>query len=121
MALYDLTAVQFSLLSACLDSDGETTATELAQVLPIDASRISRLVSVLVDRGLLVRRRLPDDRRVVMLSLSDEGKELTSRILQRMELHDAVLTEGIGEDEMRIFVSVASRILANYADLRKPE
>ncbi len=121
VALYDLSAVEFNLLRACLDSEGEITATELAEVLPVDTSRISRLVTILVNRGLLVRRRLPNDRRVVMLSLSEEGVELTSRILESMELHDAVLTDGIDEDDMRVFVSVTSRILANYAAMRKPE
>ena len=121
VALYNLTAAEFNLLRTCLDTGREITATELAALLPIDTSRISRIVTVMVDRGLLRRRRLPDDRRVVMLSLSEEGKQLTSRILQRLELHDAALTDGIDEDDMRVFVSVTSRILANHAATRKPE
>ncbi len=121
VALYDLAAVEFNLLRACLDSEGEITATELAEILPVDTSRITRLVTILVNRGLLRRRRLPDDRRVVMLSLSEEGKEMTSRILQRLELHDAALTEGIDEDDMRLFESVTYRILTNYAAMQKPD
>lgn len=121
VAVYDLTAIEFNLLRACLDAESEITATELAQLLPVDTSRISRIVTNLVDKGLLRRRRLPDDRRVVMLSLSEEGEELTSRILERMKLHDATLVEGVDEDQMRAFVSVTSKILTNYAAMQKSE
>lgn len=120
VAPYGLSAAEFNLLRACLDSEGEITATELARRLPVDTSRISRIVTILVDRGLLRRRRLLDDRRVIMLSLSEQGRELTSRILQKVNMHDAALTEGIDEDDIRVFVSVTSRILANYAAMRKP-
>lgn len=113
-ARYDLTVTQFNLLRACLESGDECTATELAEVLPIDASRISRVVTALVDKGLLQRQRRTDDRRIVMLRLSEEGRELISLALQDLSLQDAILTEGIDDDDMDVFVSVASRMVANY-------
>ena len=79
-ARYNLTTPEFNLLNACLRREEECTATELARVLPVDASRISRIVTILVDRGLLRRRRLPEDRRVVMLSLSEEAGHFQSQI-----------------------------------------
>ena len=117
-ARHNLTPNEFNLLRACLRRGEECTATELARILPVDASRISRIVTILVDRGLLRRRRLPDDRRVVMLSLSDEGVELTSRILQSINQSSARLIEGIDQDEIRIFASVVSRIVANHTAIQ---
>ena len=87
-------------------------------MLPVDGSRVSRLVTGLVDKGLVRRRRLRSDRRVVMLRLSDEGRELTLRIMERMQGYDAMLTEGIGEEEMRVFISVSARIIANHDAMR---
>ncbi len=109
---YGITLPEFSLLRNCMDK--ETTATQLAQVLPVDGARISRLVNVLVDRGLLRRRRLRSDRRIVMLSLSERGRELTSQVVQEMESYNANLMEGISREEMRTFLDVASKIIANY-------
>ena len=120
-ARYDLTVTEFNLLRACSESGDECTATELAQVLPIDASRISRVVTTLVDKGLLRRQRRTDDRRIVMLRLSGEGRELTSLILQDLSFHDAMLTDGIDDDDMRVFVSVASRMVANYTAMQGTE
>ena len=118
---YGLVPVEFNLLRICLEMGKETTATQLALLLPVDASRISRIVTGLVDRGLLRRRRLRQDRRVVMLRLSDEGRELTSQVMERMKSYDAQLTEGVGEDEMRAFASVTARIVANHAAMQQPE
>ena len=114
-AQHNITSLEYSLLWYCMDR--ECTATQLARVLPVDGSRISRLVTVLVDMGLLRRRRLRSDRRIVMLSLTEQGTEITSRISQNMQRRHAVLTEDIGEEEMRVFTSVTSRIVDNYANM----
>ena len=116
---YDLTAIEYNLLWHCLEE--EQTATELAQIMPIDGSRISRMVTRLVDRGLLRRRRSRDDRRIVMLSLTEEGFEFTSRILQNMRRLYATFTKGISEEEMLIFESVISKIIANYASMESAD
>lgn len=120
-ARYDLTVTEFNLLRACSESGDECTATELARVLPIDASRISRIVTTLVDKGLLRRQRRTDDRRIVMLSVSQEGRELISLIIQDLSLHDIMLTDGIDDDDMRVFVSVVSRMVANYTAMQESE
>ncbi len=113
VAPHGITSLEYSLLSYCLER--EYTATKLAQVLPVDAARISRIVTGLVEKGLLRRRRLRSDRRIVMLRLSEEGREVASRISQEMQRYYVILTEGIGEEEMRVFVSVTARIIANHA------
>ena len=117
--LYGLTYLEFTLLRNCLDK--ESTATQLAQVLPGDGARISRIVTGLVDKGLLRRRRLRNDRRIVMLRLSEEGRELTGRVISSIKSYNAMLTEGIGEEEMRVFESVTSRIVANHAAMQGSE
>ena len=114
-----VTGLEYSLLWYCLE--GERTATQLAQVLPVDGSRISRVVTGLVDRGFLRRRRLRNDRRIVMLRLTEEGLELTTQLSQSMQRHYTIFTEGIGEEDMRVFASVAARIIANCKAVQNSE
>ena len=116
---HDFTSLEFSLLRVCMDTSG-CTATHLAQLLSMDQARISRAVTRLVDRGLLVRRRLRSDRRVVMLRLSDEGAEVTERILRRVQRYGERISDGITEDQMRVFIGVTSAILANHAAMQRP-
>ena len=121
IAPYNLTIVDFNCLWFCLDWEKETTVTELASRLPVDASRVSRVVTTLVDKGLLRRRRLRTDRRIVMLSLSDEGKELALQVRRSVDLFVDRLTEGLSESELQGFASVASTLIANHDAIDRPE
>ena len=68
LADYNISSVEFTILSICLSSE-TTTVTELGKVIPIDRGRIGRLANLLYDRGLLLRHRDRKDRRVVHLRL----------------------------------------------------
>ena len=115
---YDLSPLDVYLLMICMEM-GECTATQLAVQLPVDASRISRMVTGLVDRGLLRRRRLRSDRRIVMLRLSENGNTVTSEVTERMQSYYDKLTEGLDEREMRAFAATALRIVANYEAMQE--
>ena len=115
-APHDLIPLEFALLRAFLRQE-EWTATQLAQVLPVRPSRISRVVTKLVDRGLMSRRRLRNDRRVVILTLTEEGKAITRELHRRAQAYDAELSEGVTEQEMAALASATSKILANYTAL----
>ena len=69
----------------------------------------------MVDKGLIQRRRLLSDRRVVILTLTNQGLDLTQELHQRVQAYDFMLCEGVSEEEMSVFTSVSSRVIANYA------
>ena len=121
VAPYDLTPIEFNLLRFCLYAEGETTASRLARMLPIDPSRISRTVSDLADRGLLRRRRLREDRRVVMLRLTPDGHDLITRACGSMDAFVARIMQGISADDVRVFRSVFDRMIANHAAMEVSE
>lgn len=110
--------VEFSLLRSCLLL-GECTATQLGEMVPTDPSRISRIVTKLVDAGLLTRRRIPEDRRVVMLDLNEEGRELADRLNELAQAYYAELVQDISDADLRVFASTLDRIMANYDALRR--
>ena len=53
-----------------------------------------------------------------MLTPSDEGLEVVSGIGEALRDLNITLTRGVSGDEMRVFLKVASRIVANHAELR---
>ena len=117
---YGLIPSEFNLLRTCLEN-GPCTATQLAEVLPVDASRISRMVTRLVNLGLLRRQRLRSDRRVVLLHLTDKGTDLTTRVNERVQVHVGKLLQGVSESEMRAFMLLTERITENYDGLREAD
>ncbi len=116
---HNLSSLDYRLLRACLQR-GECTATQLAVVLPTDPSRISRLVNTLVNMGLLSRRRLTTDRRVVMLSLTDEGNELISELDKSVQLYYRKLIQGVRPADLRVFAETCVKLAQNYESLRQP-
>ena len=113
MAHHDLMPLDVHLLIICQQL-GECSATQLVQLLPVDAARISRLVNGLVERDLLIRRRPRNDRRVVLLSLSAEGEALTTEVTRHLRDFYAGLTRGLTEGELEAFFAVAQRLIANH-------
>ena len=94
VAPYNLIPLEFAILRVFLGRE-EWTTTQLAKALPVTLSRISRIVTKLVDRGLLRRRRLRSDRRVVALALTEEGKALTLELHRSVQAYDARLSVGV--------------------------
>ena len=116
VASYNLIPLEFTLLRTFLDKE-EWTTTQLAQVLPVKPPRISTVVNKFVEMGLMARRFPTEDRRVTFLTLTDKGKALTLELHRRMQAYDATLTDGVSEEEMTVFASVTSKVMANHAAL----
>ena len=115
---YRIMPGEYFIMKECMRR-GECTATYLGETLPIDNSRISRLVNGLVERGILQRRRLRSDRRVVMLSLTEEGEELTQEIRDKERVCEEYLTQGVSQEEMDALVSVSIKVSQNSAAMKK--
>jgi DNA-binding MarR family transcriptional regulator len=75
----------FEVLFGVANSDeGYLRMSEVADRAMLSPSRVSRLVTELERRGLLERRSCPSDSRVVYAAITDEGRELLTRM---QELH----------------------------------
>jgi DNA-binding MarR family transcriptional regulator len=72
LAALDLTPPHAGILRA-VSMSGGISQQALASLLDILPSRLVALVDELEDRGLLVRRKKPDDRRAHALHLTDKG------------------------------------------------
>ena len=69
----------------------------MAQALPLARSSISRTVTKPVDRGLIQRRRLLSDRRVVILTLTQEGMTLTQDLHRRVQAFEAEVCRSVSD------------------------
>lgn len=75
----DITHAQASCLMM-LARGAASTVTDLGRELNTDVGSVTRLLNRMEKRGLIVRQRRDDDRRVVDLSLTEEGHALVSRL-----------------------------------------
>lgn len=77
----------------------EISIAELARILDVDTSNLSRTVDSMVKTGLLNRILNPQDRRYVSLSLTDEGKKAAETIERLFDGYLASVFELIPEDK----------------------
>ncbi len=71
---YRITSSQFHTIRRI--SQRDTSVSALADCMHVSRPNISRVVDELVQNGLVNRKRDPDDRRNIQLSLTDTGEKL---------------------------------------------
>ena len=109
VAELDLTLSQTGLLRAVATEPGRSQQA-LAGRLGMPASRLVALVDGLAERGLLERRRNPDDRRLHALHLTATGEEMYGRIAEAARAHENDLLEGLDDAEREVLQSLLGRI-----------
>jgi DNA-binding MarR family transcriptional regulator len=112
MRPHGLTAVQWAPLMI-ISRGGNPTAASLARDLNTDTGAMTRMLDRLEAKGLLTRSRSVQDRRVVVLTLTDQGRELTTRIPHHLaRVYNQHLT-GFTNDEFLQLKVFLRRIIAN--------
>ncbi len=94
-----------------LASEGELTASELAERLGVDPSSATRAVDVLVRNGHVERSR-PEtgDRRRVILRLTEQGRVLTEQLIEAGDGFFSRLLANFTNEERREIVRVLERL-----------
>jgi len=77
----------------------ETSIVDLASVLNLDTSTLSRSIDGLVSIGLVSRQQNPNDRRYVCVSLSEQGKRIFESIEKANNAYFSKIFRLIPEDK----------------------
>ncbi|GLW64774.1 MarR family transcriptional regulator [Actinomadura rubrobrunea] len=107
-AEHDLSLTQLRLLGFLRDRRARMT--DLAALLGLDKSTLSGLVERAERRGLVARGRSPEDRRVVDVSLTEQGRELAERLLEEVRVALAPSTERLQEDDRRLLTHLLDTV-----------
>ena len=93
-----LTVAQYTALTVLERQPGMTSAA-LARSSFVRAQTMAELVTSLLDRGLIVRERDPDNRRQLRLALSDEGREVVKDLREPVAVIEDRLVDDLDEAE----------------------
>jgi DNA-binding MarR family transcriptional regulator len=74
LAPLEISAAQYVVISVLAKSECTDSVAQLCKDLPYDAGAMTRMLDRLEAKGLISRRRCPDDRRVVKLELTEAGR-----------------------------------------------
>ena len=87
-----------------IEQTGETTGGELARELGLDPSTLSRTVDGLVTIGLVQRAGHPGDRRVTLLSLTEQGTRTCDTLNRAYDTYFERVFEAIPEGRHRTVI-----------------
>ena len=92
------------------------TMSELADYSAVDRTTLTRTVDQLVDSGLVERATPREDRRQVLLTLTDQGRRTCRRSLQAIYGVSRDLLSGLAEDDQRVVARALEAMLACLVD-----
>ena len=84
------------------------TQGDLVSTLMVDHSTVAKSLRRLEDGGLVARRPSPEDRRVVIVSLTDAGLALVERVEAVWEQLERSTTDGLSPKQQALIVNLAA-------------
>ncbi len=116
MARHGLTDAQWGPLFL-IAAGRSCTAAALAQELEVNAGAMTRTLDRLEKKGLLLRRRSANDRRLVMLELTEEGRRAAERIPAVLTAVYNAHLAGFSQPEFEALNAMLARMVDNGARL----
>lgn len=89
---------------------GRCIASSIASFLGVVPTTTSAIIDRLVRRGFVTRARTEENRRIVQLSLTEEGKLTVEAVISEQNRHCAQMLEHLEPDEREAFVAMMEKI-----------
>ncbi len=102
-------ATGFALLS--IDPEKGTPSTSLGPKMGMEATSLSRILKTMEDKGLILRKKNPNDGRSVLIYLTDFGQEMREYSKKVVLRFDEAVKENVSEEDLKTFIEVANTIL----------
>jgi len=114
----DYTLQMHFLLELC-DSENPIKITEISMGMNLDPSAASTLVNRMRKRGLLRRDQGKTDRRVVFITITEEGMKIKKHLRGKLELFNRIITKGISHADISTLQSIVFKISSNREKQKK--
>lgn len=104
LASFDLTTPQFMSLSCILRNGSSCTMSEIAESSHHLPATLTGIIDRLYERGLVTRERDPNDRRSLLVSLTQAGRDLLEQVDRSKKAWMANLLSGLSPEERRALI-----------------
>jgi DNA-binding MarR family transcriptional regulator len=103
-----------------LDADGPLPMGGLAEAMDVSQASATGIVDRMEQRGLVERQRDAEDRRVVRVAISDQGRRLIAGMADQRREHLLALLADLTDDELQAFLTGASAMRRARERLHPP-
>jgi DNA-binding MarR family transcriptional regulator len=102
-------ATGFALLS--IDPEKGTPSTSLGPKMGMEATSLSRTLKTMEEKGLINRKKNPQDARSVLIHLTDFGKEMRDYSKNVVLQFDEAVKREVSDEDLNTFIRVATKIM----------
>ena len=114
LAVYDLTLPQFSVLKCVLSHQNNISVSALAEATHQVLPTITGILNRLEERGMVVRRRSPTDRRTQLISITPPAENLLAEFSQRNRAQMSALLAKISPEERRFLLQIIRTLTEQF-------
>ena len=118
-AIIDLTRSEYELLVILkMNVDDQKTAisvSEISNLLQITPAGVTHLINPLEEKGFIKRLPDPNDRRIVLIGLTNKGTRTAEAMIADVQREFIGLVNYLGEEDSRTLVRLMSRALEYFA------
>lgn len=107
-------ATGFVLLS--IDKDKGTPSTALGPKMGMEATSLTRTLKTMEEKGLILRKKNPEDGRSVLIYLTDFGKEKRELSRDTVLKFNEIIKQNISDEKLQHFMEVSEIINNLIAD-----
>ena len=106
---FELRMLTYTALVLVVDNPG-LSQTQLAEAMDVERPNLVVIVDELERRALIVRNRVPSDRRAYALLATSEGAQLCTRAVAAVTAHEAELFDGIDAQTAKTMVDALGQL-----------
>lgn len=101
-------AIGFALLS--IDKEDGTPSTYISNRMGMEATSLTRTLKTLEEKGLIIRKKNPEDGRGVLIYLTEYGKKMRAQSKETVLQFNETIRKNISEEKLNHFMEVADII-----------
>ncbi|MBN8641526.1 MAG: MarR family transcriptional regulator [Flavobacteriales bacterium] len=101
-------AIGFALLS--IDKEEGTPSTYISNRMGMEPTSLTRTLKTLEEKGLIIRKKNPEDGRGVLIYLTDLGKQMREQSRNTVLKFNEVVKQNISNEKLKHFMEVADVI-----------
>ncbi len=109
LAPFNITPSQFYVLSALWDKNG-LKFKDLARRLDMDGATLTGILDRMEKRGFIERIEDPEDRRSVLVCLTDKSKEIRPQMIEIAQGLDKEFRDKVPDEEFRLLLKVLDQL-----------
>ena len=101
-------AIGFALLS--IDREEGTPSTKVASRMGMEATSLTRTLKTLEEKGLIIRKRNPNDGRGVLIYLTEFGREKRAQSKETVLKFNETIIQNVSPEKLQNFMEVSETI-----------